>query len=241
MTASSLSGAAPRGSVGAAAGPLRQRVAASGSMISWGHVAFLVASSGGPRHHPLRRHYPGSGSDGRRPRMPPLSPELRAPVVPSLYSRSIRPVTGEWPRDGSGCEPHTRDTFAQTNAWAGWRSPGSYFVCEGRPGGADHPTPILQSRPFAVEPTIVQLAREGASHSARSWSPLPSHSGGRPPSTMRSFILNDPPGLVEPCGAHGVHVGHGRRPGRPGARRGRSRTRVIGLYDALPAGALAPL
>jgi thiamine-phosphate pyrophosphorylase len=79
-----------------------------------------------------------------------------------------------------------------------------YFVCEGRPGGAD-PTPILRAA-LRGGADIVQL-REKAPRCAEELVSLAEPFRRTAAEHDALFILNDRPDLVEPCGADGVHVG----------------------------------
>jgi thiamine-phosphate pyrophosphorylase len=79
-----------------------------------------------------------------------------------------------------------------------------YFVCEGRPGGAD-PTPLLQAA-LRGGADIVQL-REKAPRCAEELISLAEPFRRIAAEHDALFILNDRPDLVEACGADGVHVG----------------------------------
>jgi thiamine-phosphate pyrophosphorylase len=84
-----------------------------------------------------------------------------------------------------------------------------YFVCEAQPGGAD-PAPLLRAA-IAGGVDVIQM-REKAPRCAEeliSFS-LPFARAAQRYGAL--FFLNDEPGLVEQCGADGVHVGQDDEP-----------------------------
>jgi thiamine-phosphate pyrophosphorylase len=79
-----------------------------------------------------------------------------------------------------------------------------YFVCEGRPNGAD-PTPLLRAA-MRGGAEIVQL-RETAPRCAEELISLADPFRRVAAEDGGLFILNDRPDLVAECGADGAHVG----------------------------------
>jgi thiamine-phosphate pyrophosphorylase len=84
-----------------------------------------------------------------------------------------------------------------------------YFVCEAQPGGAD-PGPLLRAA-IAGGVDVIQM-REKAPRCAEELISfaLPFARAARQLGAL--FFLNDEPGLVERCGADGVHVGQDDEP-----------------------------
>ena len=106
-----------------------------------------------------------------------------------------------------------------------------YFVCEAQPSGRD-PSPLLQAA-IAGGVDVIQL-REKAPRCAEELIAFaePFARVAREHGTL--FFLNDEPGLVESCGADGVHVGQDDDPVAV-ARAAAGPAALVGLSTHSPA------
>lgn len=127
----------------------------------------------------------------------------------SWYSRSVRRAIGDRPRATAPAARLICVTRSRQDRLDRLGLAQLYFVCEGRPDGAD-PTPLLRAA-LRGGADIVQL-REKAPRCAEELISLADPFRRMAAEHDALFILNDRPDLVEACGADGVHVGQDDTP-----------------------------